>query len=569
MRKIIAQNPAPIGGNWWDKLGKPQYGGELVVRASRNIVNFDPYFSEQLTTLQTAWMEKLHADDWTLDPTIFDYKTCWRPSQYLRGQLAEHWEFPDPGTFIAHLRKGVHWQDIPPANGREFIAEDVAFHFNRLYGLGGGFSKPAPFHATVPMFKNLISVTAADKYTVIFKWKTHNQEFMLEALLGIGLGLSIEDPDAVKKWGDVSDWHHAIGTGPFILNDFVSGGSATLIKNPNYWGHDERYPQNKLPYLDVVKYLIIPDDNAALEALLAGKVDIIDCVPPVKAQEIRKTNPEILQIRTPLPDTFSVDMRNDKAPFNDIRVRKALQMAIDLPAIAKSYYRGTVEPYPDTMTGRYVKGWGFPYEEWPQNLKDEYAYNPTASKKLLAEAGYPNGFKTNIVADAGGDIDLLQVVKTYFAQIGVDMEIQTMETAAWVTFVILGHKHDQLVHYPIGLLGHSSPPIHQLTRLQTGSRLNYQMISDPVCDDFYTKVIAATNVDEIKEIIRDANEYVARQHFAISLLQPMAYSLYQPWFKGFNAQFGSTWGAATGPLMLSHYLARFWIDQNLKKSAGH
>jgi len=72
-------------GKWWDKLGKPRYGGEINIRASRNIVNFDPYFNESLTTIQTAWMEKLHADDWTLDPTIFEYKTCWRPSQYLRG----------------------------------------------------------------------------------------------------------------------------------------------------------------------------------------------------------------------------------------------------------------------------------------------------------------------------------------------------------------------------------------------------------------------------------------------------------------------------------------------------
>ena len=60
--------------NWWDKLGKPQYGGELNIRASRNIVNFDPYYHESLTTIQTAWMEKLHADDWTLNPAVFGTK---------------------------------------------------------------------------------------------------------------------------------------------------------------------------------------------------------------------------------------------------------------------------------------------------------------------------------------------------------------------------------------------------------------------------------------------------------------------------------------------------------------
>jgi hypothetical protein len=95
------------------------------------------------------------------------------------------------------------------------------------------------------------------------------------------------------------------------------------------------------------------------------------------------------------------------------------------------------------------------------------------------------------------------------------------------------------------------------------------MISDPVCDAFYDNAMAATSGDDMKKVMRDANEYVARQHYSISLLQAMTYSICQPWIKGFNAQFGSTFGAAAGPLMLSFYLGRFWIDQKLKKSMGH
>ena len=97
----------------------------------------------------------------------------------------------------------------------------------------------------------------------------------METLHGVMQRQCLENPEAVKKWGDVSDWHHAIGTGPFILKDFVSDSSATLIKNPDYWGYDERYPQNKIPYADSIKYLIIPDDAAALAAMRAGKIDII------------------------------------------------------------------------------------------------------------------------------------------------------------------------------------------------------------------------------------------------------------------------------------------------------
>jgi len=554
---------------WWDKLGQPQYGGEMVIRANRNIVNFDPFFGQRFPNIMTAWLERLVADDWTLDPAVFDYKPLWRPSQYLKGQLAEGWEFKDTSTYVVHLRKGIHWQNIPPANGREFVAADVVFHFNRLYGQGGGITKPGSFHTAVGPFHDLISVKAIDKYTVVFKWKTPNPYSIMETMHGINVGLCIENREAVQKWGDVSDWHHAIGTGPFILNDFVPGISATLVKNTSYWGRDERYPHNRLPYINTVTFRMICDDATALTAMRAGKIDVIDCVSPVEAQAMRKTNPEILQIPTPLPPTVSLDPRIDKAPFNDIRVRKAIQKAIDLPTIAKDYYHGLVEPYPDTLTSRWMKGWGFPYNMWPQDLKNEYTYNPTVAKNLMTDAGYPNGFKTNVVADTAGDINLLQIVKSYLAGISVDMEIRPMETNDWINFVIIGKKHNQLVHLPPGHLGHSSPPVTDMSRFQTGGESNYGMISDPVFDAFSDKIKAATNIDEILPIFKDVNEYVARQHVAISLLQPFSYSLCQPWLKGFNAQFGSTWGVAAGPGCLSFYLARFWIDQNLKKSMGH
>ena len=230
---------------WWDALGKPQYGGELVIRANRSLENFDPYFDESnLCSIQGAWMERLVCDDWTVDPATWNFGLGWHPAQYKKGHLAESWEFTDPGTHVVHLRKGIHWQNIPPANGREFTADDVVFHFNRLYGTDGDFTKPSPYHVGVNSFPDLISVTAADRYTIVFKFKSANTESIMWTLYNFSLAHCMENSEAVQKWGDVSDWHHAIGTGPFILQDFVSGKSADLIKNPDYWGHDERYPQN-------------------------------------------------------------------------------------------------------------------------------------------------------------------------------------------------------------------------------------------------------------------------------------------------------------------------------------
>jgi len=547
---------------WWDKLSKPQYGGEIVISSPSNIENFDPYFSEHFTQIYTGWLERLLAEDWTLDQAVFDYKLI-SPHRYLKGHLAESWEFSEPGTLVFHLRQGIHWQDIPPVNGREFTADDVAYHFHRLYGLGSGFTEPSPAQDKTIMYQDLVSVIAIDKYTVAFKWKIANPEFIMQFLItNHSPVLAIEAREAVEKWGNVNDWRRAIGTGPFFLKEFVSGISATMVKNPNYWGCDERYPQNKLPYADQVRILILPDKNETLEAFLAGKIDVIDGISMEQAQQIKKTNPDILQISHQTTGTITIDPRNDVAPFSDIRVRKAMQMAVDLPGIAKNHYGGTVEPYPSTLSSKCVKvwgnGWEFAYESWPQNLKDEYAYNPAKARQLLTDAGYPNGFKTNIAVDGGVDLKLLQMVKSYFTEVGIDMEIRPM---------VANQKHDQLA-YSGGTLGLDVEPFRELPRLRTGYPLNtHLMISDPVFDSFFPRAQAAASLDETKQIFREANEYVARQHFAISLLpKPKNYSFCQPWLKGYNAQFGAT---SWSPPSLSFYASRFWIDQRLKKSMGH
>jgi peptide/nickel transport system substrate-binding protein len=547
---------------WWDKLGKPEYGGELVIRANNDIVNFDPIHSPD-GNIHTAWLERLVSPDWTVAPEVFDFKPHWHPSEYMKGQLAESWEFTDNSTYVAHLRHGIHWQHLPPTHGREFTADDVVFHYHRLCGLGE-FAKPGAVRAGP--FQDMLSVTAADRYTVVFKWKIASPRLIMEAMHMVSPSLGIVNPDVVKKYGDLNDWHHAIGTGPFILKSFKPGVEAVLGRNKNYWGHDERYPENKLPYLDKVKFVILPDEAEAIELMRRGKIDIIDHISPTQAYALRQTNPEVSIFTHPDSNAESLEPRNDLRPFNDIRVRKAMQMAIDLQGIADSHYNGIVDPYPAMLTSRYMTGWGYPYEEWPQDLKNEYAYNPAAAKKLLAEAGYPDGFKTNVAADASQDIELMRIVKQYFATVGIEMEIRIMPAPEWSELVLKNRQHDQLAYRAGGPLGHTSAPNYDITAYQKGGRNNWAMVDDKDFDTFLPRVLAADNIDELKEVMREANEYVARQHFSIALLQPMAYSLCQPWVKGFTGQFGAAWAHAGGPAMSSFYLGRFWIDTKMKKS---
>jgi peptide/nickel transport system substrate-binding protein len=549
---------------WWDKLGKPQYGGEMSLRINSNITNYDPYVGGHHFQVYSAWMEQLHTDDWTTDPAIYEYKIGFPPNQFVKGELAESWEFPDPSTCIIHLRKGIHWQDIPPVNGREFVADDVAYHYHRMYGIGSGFTKPAPGHVTYTSFKNLISVTAIDKYTAVFKWKTHSIEFIMQSFVGNHSPVQcIEAPEAVQKWKELNDWHRAIGTGAFILQEYLPGSSATLVKNPNYWGHDERYPENKLPYVNKLKFLVIPDDSEAMEAMRGGKIDVIEGLSFQQAQAMQKTNPELKQFTRPRVACGTIDPRNDRPPFNDIRVRKAMQMAIDLSAIVGTYYGGFANPYPQTLTSSLMKEWGFPYGNWPSDLKDEYAYNPSVAKKLLADAGFPNGFKTNVIANAAQPADILMRIKYYFAAVGIDMEIKTMDSVSY-TANLTNRIYDQMVdNTNEGTLGMVNEPLYHLQRFQTGFKANCPLVSDPVFDAFYPKAIASTSEDQLKTVLKKANERVARQHYAISLVQPYLFGFTQPWLKGYTGQFGAQ---PNHNQLLSFYLARFWIDQNLKKA---
>jgi hypothetical protein len=147
------------------------------------------------------------------------------------------------------------------------------------------------------------------------------------------------------------------------------------------------------------------------------------------------------------------------------------------------------------------------------------------------------------------------------------MEIRPMETATWMSFVKTDHKHDQLAQRTgQGQLGLSYEPIRHLNGLITEYPTNYMMLRDNVADAFYSKAMAAVSIDDTKKIVKDANIYVARQHFTVSLCQSNTFNLYQPWLKGYNGQSCSTSALTSGPQLLFFYPARFWIDKSLKES---
>jgi peptide/nickel transport system substrate-binding protein len=336
-----------------------------------------------------------------------------------------------------------------------------------------------------------------------------------------------------------------------MLTDFVKGSSLTYVKNPNYWGYDERHPQNRLPYVDGVKVLAIADPSTAISALRTGRIDMLAGLDWRQADTLQKTDPKINSHAGPLGGP-SVGMRVDKSPFTDIKVRKALQMAVDRPTIAKAYYGGTVDGKPSSPVNPALKGWMTPFDEWPQELKDEYTYNPTKAKQLLAEAGYPAGFKTNIVASSAMDLDLLQIIKSQFLDIGVDMDIRTMEPGATGAYTV-AMKHDQMF-YGAGNTGLTWPPATiYVFRHSKKSTANYTGNNDPALDAMIDNVALAPTEDEASKLMRDMDTYLLKQHWDIYTMPLKSYTLWQPYLKGYSGEIlthdqGRIW-------------ARIWVDK--------
>jgi len=257
---------------------------------------------------------------------------------------------------------------------------------------------------------------------------------------------------------------------------------------------------------------------------------------------------------------YNLSYRDDKAPFTDVRVRQAMQEAIDLPTIAKSYYNNTVAGVPVGAITTNWTGWTVPYDQWPQDLKDKYAYNPTAAKALLAAAGFPNGFSTNVIAPTNYDLDYLQVYKAYFAAVGINMTIKAVDPTTWLNTNIAGTQDQMIYNQVTGLL---FPPSKLIVRFYSkvvgASNPSYYV--DPAYDAIYNNFMVATDLAKQKALLQQADMYNINNFLQLNSVPLVEYVLYQPWFKGFSGQIFYYWAKVS--------FARYWIDQPLKESMGY
>jgi peptide/nickel transport system substrate-binding protein len=382
---------------------------ELRIGLAADVTSLDPHYVNLAPNNDVAWH-------------VFDALVHVDANARLIPGLAVSWRAIDPTTWEFKLRKGVKFHD-----GSDFSAEDVMFSLERPATLA---ASPGPFTGFV---KPISAKKIVDPWTI--QLKTARPYAMLPYDLDsifivskkAATGASTEDFNSGKA---------AIGTGPYKLRRFVRGDRIELERNDAYWGGQN----GKLAAWDKVTLRILPADTARIAALLAGDLDAIENIPTADLTRL-KANPNFrleqkISWRTML---LVMDQYRDhppglsdksgkplaKNPFKDARVRLAISKAINRKAIVERVMEGYA-----IAAGNLVSPPVFGHVD---ALKPE-TYDPEAAKKLLAEAGYPDGFALTLHAPNNryvNDEQIAQAVAQMLARVGIRTKVETMPASVY------------------------------------------------------------------------------------------------------------------------------------------
>jgi len=542
----------------------PEYGGTLTTVINANHPDHgDTWLTHAAGVIVGAALDKLGTADWTTDRSVSQFTTYW-PESILRGHLAESWENPDPLTYIYTIRDNVFFHDKPPVNGRQLTADDMAANYERLLGIGRFAGQERSPVGSGTVLIPIESVTATDELTF---------EIKLSQPLRDAHQRLFDDPHIYARppetFDTLDDANNVIGTGPFIMDEFVSGTSVTFARNPNYWKDDEKFPGNRLPYVDKLVMLVMGDEATRLAALRSAQVDFTggNGTAQIKSissvLDLQKTNPD-MQL---FPFAFRSEVSSPinicaGGPLSDVRVRHALQMAIDLETINDNYFSGFGEWKPMGPIGPAWVGYHNAFDTWPEELKKFYSYNPEGAERLLDEAGYPRGadgvrLRTQMWRPVGrSDIGYHELEVGYWKEIGVEVELNALEDASFFG-KISSRDWDGLAMW------WSNGADYNTLDGSLGAYTSEGPIGgaycDPVFDARWEELQAAINdEDEYRRLAKPLDMYAIEQHVYIWGPRAPSFSVAQPWIVGYNGEMQVGNAGWTLPY------ARIWVDSQLK-----
>jgi peptide/nickel transport system substrate-binding protein len=454
---------------------KPRRGGHLNVALAGDPPSLDMH--QESTFLVQIPMAPAYNNLVEFDPHGY-------PN--IVGDVAKSWTVSDDHlTYTFTLHEGVKFHD-----GSELTSADVKASFDRIVSPPEGVVSPRRSY-----YVAVKSIEAPDRYTVVFRLHYPSPSFLSMVANPYNWILA-------KKYLD-SDVHyykaHSIGTGPFKLKNYVRGSYIEMERNPEYW-------KQGLPHMDGITYFIIKDTSARANAIRSGRVDVefrglppsdVDAIKAQMGNKIVVTYPRALF-------NWGVGVNVDKKPFDDERVRKAMTLGIDRYDMAK-----TLAP----LTGLETIGglmhpdipWALGGEELqalPGYGKDHEA-NLREAKRLLAEAGYPNGFQT-VLTNRNVKlpyIDLGVYLISSWKKIGVEAEHKVEESATWSKTRLTRDFELLLDPYGSTMIG---DPDELMVKFISGGSTNFGRFSEPAADALFeqqkTEVDAQKRVQLVKEM---------------------------------------------------------------------
>jgi len=435
----------------------------------------------------------VHDDLATLDPADFSHRetemmlrqvyeglSTYTPSREIQYELAESIEAVDDTTYAVRIRKGVKFHD-----GTPLTAEDVAFSINRLVKPGAMAGRTSQRRGLMGPTKEAVVV---DEYTVHIKldhpWPLFPRFIPWQMIVPHTVGDEyITEP---------------IGTGPFVFDEWVRDSHFSVVANPDHW--------RGKPNLDKVVFRIIGDESARVSALRAGEVDIATMIPvhEIPALEADRNIDVVSVLGT---RSYFLEMNVNKPPFNDIRVRQAMNYAVDIDTLIDVLYEGRATRIPFILSPQaFAYHHGLPFFE----------YNPEKARQLLSEAGYPDGFEFELdVVDAHRA--RAEIYQAMLSAVGINAKIRTWPTASSMREAWMQAKNRPVEEQRDAMLtdwGNASldpfdimiPKFH--SDASGLGRGNYSGYSNPEVDRLLESTLTSSSDEERKAAFLKAQEII-------------------------------------------------------------
>lgn len=401
---------------------EPTYGGTLRFSGRyQEMTGWD--FTSKWTggneAILTLTYDSLLNGDWERGPSgtkeFNFYHSYTIPEESAIGYIAESWTLNSPTKITFKIRKGIKWHNKHPTFGRELTAKDVLFAYEWVK------------KARWPRQKFIKAMSAPDDYTFVIEFTRPMPFWRYEVgYTPYFLIFPKETADA-----GIEDWRNHAGTGPFMVTDYKAGSSITFTRNPDYWKTWKyKGKEYKLPFVDKIVRLLILDTSTRLAAIQTAKIDMGLNIPAKFMGRVKKAAPDLNLNSSWDGSSAIIHYRFDRSdlPTIDIRVRQALNMALDRKAISDAVYGGESEiearPFGDQSFLPALK-------DAPPAFQMLYDYNPEKAKKYLADAGYPKGFKIGFMYGSASETNraMAEMIMYYWKQIGVKAVPEPLETA--------------------------------------------------------------------------------------------------------------------------------------------